>query len=73
MSRPYQRPSKGKGKETFGLTYADMTVGQQKGFKGGKGGQGGKGGKGGKSKKGEPKGSATGPAVPAPAPTNPSA
>ena len=33
MSHPYQHPSKGKGKETFGLTYADMTVGQQKGFK----------------------------------------
>ena len=60
----------GKGK---GLTYAEMSGGQQKGFKGGKGGKPGKGGKGGKSKKGGPDSSTTSPPVPAPAPHHPSA
>ena len=43
MLHPYQRPSKSKHKKPSGLTHAEMTVSQQKGFKGGEGGKGVKG------------------------------
>ena len=69
---PAPLPSfKGKSKEPSGLTCAEMTVGQQKGFKGGKVEK--VEAKVGNRKKGEPKRSATGPPIPASAPHNLSA